>query len=75
MMILEFPVTYALQVVFTLVYCASESPMLSVVVLLLLVHKQSNLFFHTTEKEKKKVDITKTSKNSICACSSLKWQF
>lgn len=74
MMILEFHLTYALQVVFTLVYCASELPMFSVIVLLPLVHKQSNLFFHTIEKENK-VDITNPSKNSICACSSVKCQF
>lgn len=51
-MILEFLLTYAVQVVFTLVYCASELPTFCVLVLLLLGHKQSNLFFHTRKRKK-----------------------
>lgn len=52
MRILDFPLTYAQQVLFTLVYYASELPTFSAIVLLLLVHEQSNLLYHTRKRKK-----------------------
>lgn len=40
-MILELPLSYAMQIVFTLFYCASKLYTSSAAILLLLAHRQS----------------------------------